>query len=67
MSCQLTEVETRKVLDVATAGHKGFVDNAAFSVDSTSLISIDTGHRGQYTVCTGLMHQIKTAISVRPN
>jgi len=51
MSCQLTDVETRKVVVSAAAGHKGFVDNVSFTVDSTKLVSIDTGHRGQYTVC----------------
>lgn len=50
-SCQLTDVATRKVVATSTAGHGGFVDNATFTVDSTRLITIDTGHRGQYTVC----------------
>jgi len=49
-SCQLTDVTTRKVLK-STTTHKGFVDNAAFTADSTRLVSIDTGHTGQYTVC----------------
>jgi len=51
LSCQLTDVATRKVVVSAAAGHKGFVEIAAFTVDSTKLVSIDTGHRGQYTVC----------------
>ena len=49
-SCQLIDVATRKVLD-SSASHGGFVDNAAFTANSTQLVSIDTGHRGQYTVC----------------
>jgi len=50
LSCQLTDVTSRKVLESSTAGHRGFVDNVAFTADSTRLVSIDTGHRGQYTV-----------------
>jgi len=51
MSCQLSDVATRKVTVSAAAGHKGFVDKASFTVDSTKLVTIDTGHKGQYTVC----------------
>jgi len=50
LACQLMDAQTRKVLDAAAAGHKGFVDHAVFTADSTRLVSIDTGHRGQYTV-----------------
>ena len=50
VACQLTDVTTRKVIKTVATGHKGFVDNAAFTADSTRLVSIDTGHTGQYTV-----------------
>jgi len=49
-SCQLTDVSSRKVVKT-TVAHRGFVDNAAFTVDSGRLVTIDTGHGGQYTVC----------------
>jgi len=52
LSCQLTDVTSRKVLDASTPGHRGFVDNVAFTRDSTRLVTLDTGHRGQYTVCS---------------
>ena len=61
-SCQITDVATRKET-VATAGHKGFVDKAAFTVDSTRLLSIDTGHRGQYTVCLCHIFHISSMLS----
>ena len=33
-----------------TASHNGFVDQAAFTRDSTRIITIDTGHTGGYEV-----------------
>lgn len=33
------------------SAHNGFVEAAAFTADSRCLVTIDTGHGGQYTVC----------------
>jgi hypothetical protein len=44
------QIPTWKVVGTAAA-HSGFVESAAFTADSTRVVTIDTGHGGQYSVC----------------